>query len=281
MNQSKQPHKKILIDVDRSGQLTQMKVYQTLKNTGWENIQCNEYYMDRDENKFQQIDIDAYTNQTNYIDDMSLVVGLHLIIKIKRSLNNPWVVFTTELSILEKAMGAGRIMNSSGLKGPDITEALELYQKGDVEKLEGQVGRSYLQAFKKEKGSDQEIICGLNSCVKAAEHMRETQKNYIGSLGDENALAIYEPLIVLEGQLFEATLDKAQNVVLRECPYLCISFNYVAPHYGQSHRHAYIVTLEGLPSYLKNRMSLLERLERFTAARLKKNIKKEEGDIYG
>lgn len=249
----------IIADIEKSGRLSEMKVYRTLKLTGWRNVTCSKYYIDKDENKGREVDINAYNNNTLFQEELGLSVGFHLYLEVKKSLNNPWVVFSTEPSPFEEAVGRGRMSNEIGLTQIEYNDKWKVCEEYDRLIIGDRIGRSYYAAFSNHRNDDESIYKAFSSAVKACEYTKEGEKTF--TFEEKKRLIIYQPVVVLDGKLFEATIDANNAVNLRQVSFSCLSFSYISPNYKVGHKHVYLTTIDGLSEFSKNRLDMLQKLE--------------------
>ena len=81
---------KIIKDIEKSGFLTELKVGQKLSSKNWK-VSFGETYLDYDEKKSREIDIQAYKVKNN--KDVNFQLVFTVFIEVKYEPKNPWVVF--------------------------------------------------------------------------------------------------------------------------------------------------------------------------------------------
>lgn len=222
--------KKIKDDINKTGFPSEIVAGDILLRDGRE-TEYNVYYIDLDENKGREIDIIATTPIFN--ENHQIYLEHSLICAVKKSVK-PWIIFSTE-EIFEPGSKIPDITASEGIGG--IISSDDLTNKSTVQFFE-RFGRSYYVAF---RGNNTEIFDALCSSVKASEASRmrfEKQSKEDGGMTigglTWRVLCIYEPLVILDGQMFEAFLDPAKRLVIQEATHLPIRFGYLSNNYRHS-----------------------------------------------
>lgn len=244
---------KLIKEIEKTGYPTELKVGNILTKYLW-GVRYNRYYIDRDKQEGREIDITAFTNVGK---SDKCTVGLHLVCEVKKSVNKPWVVFSTQKEYIE-----------------GITFLKMKYSNKDVDKLLSEttnsienisrIGRSYCQGFKSNY-YNANIFEALTSTVKASEDLIKRNKNS-SSLSillykDSLSINFVDPIIVLDGLLYEAYLNQKNELEIKETSHIPVSFGYISPAYK---RHDYlvdVVTLDELPNLLTKKRKWLENIK--------------------
>ena len=243
---------KIKEDIKKTGYITELKVAQILEKDKWETT-FGQTYQDLDEVKSREIDIVAYKVLNDKNVNLQLVFNLS--IEIKHAPDYPWVIFMTK--------------DSWTTYGWSILHCGECYRKepgvifspGDLNtkplcRSDGKTGTSFYEAFKKSDATSK-IFKALIGASKAAffkkEQWGEHPDNTKYTAEGQVILEFFIPLVVVEGQLFEAHLKK-DDVILKETKWIPIKLNYSSPNYSKDNRdlrfHPYLSTKDGLPLFL-------------------------------
>lgn len=244
---------KILKEIQKTGYPLELQVGNIFSKCGWPNIHYNRYYLDRDEQKGREIDISAYYNVYSAEGSVFVRVGIYLICEVKWSAEKPWVIFSTEKGFLE---GGGWLrlhyvneVNSNDIKGDEI-------DKGSSFSKFSRIGRSYVEAGKR-SNKPSGIFGALTSVVKAAEDCRErnfkAMERIIGKDEDIKQICFVEPVVVLNGLLYEAYLDKKDELELNEIDQILVSFGYISSEYQHRHYLVDVVTVKELPNLLSSK----------------------------
>jgi len=257
MAEEKSLSEKIKDDIVKTGFPSEILVGGTLSANNRE-LSYNSYYIDLDENKAREIDIIA--TKPLFGDNSSIYFEHSLICEIKKS-DQPWIIFTSEDEGFDQP-GWARILYSDMVDSRIISS--DVFNDNSTIKHFSRFGRSYYIAF---KGNNVDIYNALCSSVKAAEADRlRFQKMWVEDKdGSVKCLSLYEPLVILNGKIFEAYMDSKQNLIVKEVKHIPISFGYLSNNYTrtQSKYAKYIVeliTVDFLPNYLVNKDQWLEHL---------------------
>jgi len=240
---------KIIADIKLTGFPTELLVAQILKSSGWE-IEQNGTYLDYELNKSREIDINARKVFGQYAGKkLIFYVAINLVIEIKKSSKRPWIVFTIpnrkERHSTFKGPGFGQLSHSDNFT-TDILTAENL-MKNFPRNSESSIGTSFYEAF---KGTEEpsKIYEAIMSAIKAAFYIRrqeaaedilsEDELEEINSMEyNKNSitrLEIYMPLIVFDGLLCHASLDKNNEINLSEVQYIPLSVSHSIKPYSDN-----------------------------------------------
>ena len=95
-------------------------------------------------------------------------------------------------------------------------------------KLHKSIGRTAFEGFGNKKDK---LFSSLCNTIKAMEHNISIFQNDVIGNDEDQLICLYEPLIILDGTLFEANLDANNNVQINEKKYMQVKFNYRSPNY--------------------------------------------------
>jgi len=257
----------ILKEIKKTGYPHELKVSYFLKNNKYF-VANNLYYIDHDEGKGREVDIRALKNIEFRIREQNHYVRLCLLIECKKSKKDkPWVVFTSEQTIYDKAFYE---LDYKGIApGFDLLEADKLMD--DLALIHPPVGyerlgRSFFEPFKgyEERGT---IFKSLTTSVKATIAMRDTKFG-----AGKRSICFYYPVIIFDGVLFEAYL-KDDDIKVEEVDMVMASFFYESPKYKEEQFLVPILN-EGA---LKNYFSELDEIHKIFGNFFKKHF---EGFIH-
>lgn len=237
---------KILNEIKKSGFPTELEVSNLFQKNGWE-VNFNSYYLDQDENKGREIDLVADFCQQKKGEDYT-ELHFFFIIEVKKELKKPWIIITTKPTGFERTMGLPnyRTINKS-LNFQKVSKAFNSYNQ----KLHERVGRSGFEGFN--QGKDK-LFGSLCNTIKAMNHFKGSN-SFASDTSTDKMMGYYEPLIILDGELIEATLDSESKIVVSEANYLQVKFDYLSPQYPkQSMGHLiHIVRKSYLTEFLESR----------------------------
>lgn len=244
---------KLLKNVEETGYPAELKADNILWECGWRVEYHNGYYFDEDEQKGREVDIQAY--DVVYSKKYGVGVALALVCEVKRTVKNPWIILSTEKSG-EEAEGYGRIHYTLGEINSNLLSFSEIERRSTTNQFT-RVGRSYYEAFKSTNAKSV-IFEALTTAVKASEYWLKREKEVIKedestSMNNEGSLrdvTLVDPVVILDGLLYEAYLDHNARLRLNEIKHIPVSFAYVSGGYSRSHYLVEIVTLDELPHLL-------------------------------
>ncbi len=249
---------KIIDDIRKTGFPSEIIAGDILEKDGRE-VFYNVYYLDLDENKGREIDIIASTPKFN--NTPSIYIEHTLVCSVKKT-SKPWIVFTTNDVGFDQPAWS-RIYMSLGCDAKMLS-ARDFDKRSTIKDFT-RFGRSYYIAF---KGTNTEIFDALCSSVKASEARRLLAMKWLdeeGAIGNNIIdFRLYEPLVILNGRLFEAYLDVEDKLTIQEVNHIPISFGYLSNQYKHSEEFldyvVEIVTIDKLSDLLVNKEKWLNSL---------------------
>ncbi|MCK5040044.1 MAG: hypothetical protein KAR87_03690 [Candidatus Aenigmarchaeota archaeon] len=234
-NKEAEIYSKVLKSIKKSGFPLELKISNIFLKNGW-GVEYNNYFIDHDLKKGREIDLIAdYTKMTDSNEYLEL--DFKLIIEIKQA-ETPWIFISTPSTDFEKFLGFPVIRQEKNFK-----ENVYLSFRNN-QKVNGRLARSFFVGLKSNKRGNtkkDKIFEALCKVVKALEHsyessyIKEIKKNHKDKL-----LEYYEPIIVVDGKLFEAYLDSKEELILKKTEYMQVSFNYLSPNY-KNRQNGYMV----------------------------------------
>lgn len=240
---------KILNDIKKSGFLAEMKTNEILIKNGWKNTHNAETFLDKDMDKSREIDITTFKIKNDAEKNISL--GIHLIIEVKKS-DKPWIIFSQEKKhISHNGLGWGILHFKDNITRHQLSyNDINLKNRHANSTL---FGTSYYEAFKEPSESSQVYSALMTSC-KAAVHEKKQNsweiddKEYDSD--KDHHLDFFLPLVILDGIMFQSTLDKNGEINLEQVEYSPIKLNYSSKNYTETNFYPEIITLNGLKEHL-------------------------------
>jgi hypothetical protein len=252
---------KLLKDIEQTGFPTELRVSDIFQACGWV-VNENTYFIDQDENKGREIDMQVHNNLSIAMPKRVFVWSM-LSVEIKKS-EKPWIVFTSKRKMGDILGGYGLIHHTHNVDPDQFTAR-------DIDRAHPSInykyfGRNGYVAF---SGNNSQIFSAIVSATKASieEHrLAEEHKEAY----DENSLDVvfYTPLVVLDGKLFSACLDMKGEIELQEAQHIAYKFNYMSPSYEQHSYLVDIVTLDGLSTYIDKQEGWLESMLKTLSSKL-------------
>lgn len=237
---------KILDDIKKTGFITELNVVSWLIGDGWE-VKSNFSYIDKDLNKHREIDCIA--TKMIYDDKNNIIVEMNLIIEIKKS-GRAWVIFTNDVPTESRFPGWSMLCISSDNALLDYDE----FGDGYVRTREQKIGRSFHEAMKN-PNEPSKIYEAILSACKAAVSEYDISKFYHDmdkDAGEERTgygMSVFIPVVLLDGNLFEAFLDEQGEVQLEERDHIPVAFSYSSYKYDDSRYYPEVITLNGLEGF--------------------------------
>jgi hypothetical protein len=253
-------------DVAKTGYASEIMVAAKFAEAGWTPVD-HVYYMDRDENKGREIDLVAFRQKHVETARKKIYFGVGLAVEVKRAMSKPWVIFSTERTSRDNP---GELFDTVFAR-MHIQEIWfnDLFNTHPAI-ARPRFGRASYQAFLKRgkdgehsprKTSDDEApemvstFGAFVSCMKATKEIANIyQQRDKAPLweGDKKSyeIGIAHGLIVIDGGLYEATVDGAGAVTIEATTWVPYIFNFASKEYGYNKRLIDIVRLDSLPEYL-------------------------------
>jgi hypothetical protein len=254
-------NEKLLNEINKTGFPFELRISKFLQDNGYY-VANNLYYIDRDEDKGRELDLRALKNFEFDKFQKHYYVRHCLLIECKRSLDKPWVIFTSPVTAYDKAFFD---IDNCGFNDQGNKEKWGLYK--NLEEIHPftsypRRGRSYFEAFKKSGEPGDLIFKALTTSVKATIATRDS-KFASGALN----ICFYYPLILFEGKLFEAHYEH-DNICVAEAESAIVSFFYESARYKNESFAVSVVTESSLPKFVFKLDSVLN----FWGEILKKNF---------
>ena len=260
---------KLLKKLEKTGYPTELEVGNIFASCGFSNVEHNRYYIDEDEQKGREIDVCAYKNV--YSVRPSLSVGLGLICQVKRSQRHPWVILSTNRKTVESD-GWLRLHYLVGQVGSDLLSFDQIESKSTTAQFP-RIGRSYYKGCKSGDAKSS-IFEALVTATKAAEYWLKMQTAALQLVEKkpiktpQRSLTFVEPLVVLDGRLYEAYLDDDGQMKLDEVRHIPVSFGYVSAKYSRFGYLVEVVTIKELPNLLTKKCQWLTYMHDSIARKL-------------
>ena len=242
--------KQIAKDLEKSGYVSELQTGRALQKHDW-HITFGETYVDHDDKKSREIDIEACRVFND--KESNLLVVMNLYVEVKQSLKHPWTVFMTRDSSYDYGwtiLHAGNAYMRKGHVAFPVAMTSEPMSRSDKK-----VGSAFHEAFR-DPDVPSTIYKALISACKAAFHRQanwgESDENRRYESNRKVVLEFFIPLVVVAGQLFEVQLID-DNVEILSADWLPVKLNYSSPHYRDGSDiifHPYITSLKSIDTCL-------------------------------
>jgi hypothetical protein len=215
----------ILSDIKKTGFPTEIVCSGVIQQDGW-GVTHNPSYLDDIESRSREYDIRAFKSwPVNSLESIDRALGVFLLIECKKS-EKPWVFFTTDSS--DDLLYPTRIFHSTTdwLFPTDNNQ----FRRLPDELLRGchhyfhskRFARTFYEPFKNQDGSAQLIYSAVMSAIKATLFHEQGEKK-------QRWATIYYPIIIFNGNLFEAIVSSINKIELISTQHIQLSFNYILP----------------------------------------------------
>jgi hypothetical protein len=192
-----------------------------------------------------------YTSSKNN-HDFELV--FRQIVEVKFESDRPWVIFSTRPNKIEKAIGLPKNIVSANFDKTNLVSIL----RNEYQRLNSLIGRSGIEML---KGNKDKLFGSVTGITKALFHSMES--SHINRDDSEDRLfELYEPLIVLKGNLIEAFLDNDSNICIEEKDYIQLKFNYISPNYlsNKTGQIIHLIRFDYLDTYLTEKTNQFDNI---------------------
>ncbi|MGC6767757.1 hypothetical protein [Enterococcus sp. LJL51] len=259
--------KKIKEEIEKSGYPTELRTNKKFQSKYWQTTE-NSYYIDQDENKGREIDLEAHKSKSSKNSD-KITVWSKLSVEIKKS-EKPWVIFTSNKKRFDTG-GYGLLNHKHNINRELLSyeDIMKEHPSSSFKRL----GRSEFIPFT--KGSPQ-IFDSLLSSVKSCIEVHRSDSDH-KEAASENSFDIifYSPLIVVDSRLFESHLEDDGEITIDETEHIVYSFNYASPNYQSKQYLVDVVTLSGLENYLEKQNSWIDSMFNILNTKIRsKNLNK-------
>ena len=262
---------KLLKSLEETGYPLELKVGNIFSKRGW-NVEHNRYYVDEDEKKAREVDIAAFIGSKSQKDKLS--TGLGLICEVKQSLKHPWVILSTGRGAVE-GEGWLRLHYAIGNTKIKLPSGKQIETMSTTRQFK-RIGRSYCEGFKTDNAQSV-IFKALTTVVKASEHWLKAQMEALEKLEKKKKspleIAFVDPVVILDGLLYECYLKDDNQLVLDEISHIPISFTYVSKQYPRSSYPVEIVTIDELPNLLLKKKDWIVNIKDSLINTLRKSSK--------
>ena len=256
---------KISNEIEKTGFPLELRVAELLTKRKY-HVAHSLYYIDEDENKSREVDLRALHNtEIKNLDGKTCFIRNCLLIECKKTTNKPWIFLSSSKSSYDPDF-----YDLPSIPEVNILSSDEWYQFEKIHPfcMYEVSGRSYFQAFKNNENSEM-IFKALTTAVKATLH---NMKSGFGRV--KNDLCFYYPMVILDGDIYQAVLINGQ-ITVQQVNSVLVSFLYKSPIYEKSRGFAIpVINEEVLPVFIDR----LEAANSFIANIVQQHIASEQVD---
>ena len=184
-----------------------------------------------------------------------MCVWCTLVCEVKKSAKHPWIVLSTSRGDVEPG-GYARPYSSENIEGLNLNG--DEIDSHATTKPFTRIGRSYFEGFKSPDAKSA-IFDALTTTVKASEYILKNDIPFGGQGNDKRpVISFFEPIIVFDGQLFEAYINECDCLELNQINHIPVFFGYISSNYDRARYMVEIVTLEGFPELLSKKQKWID-----------------------
>lgn len=249
---------RVLKELERTGYPTEIMAASFLEQQQWGVIH-NPTYLDESEQISREYDVRAYKGVEREAGGRRLVLGIYLILECKKS-DKPWVFFTTSTDQnIKKGHRLGKLIQSpydhnrhifwSEYAGQPSIISDDDWRSFHHYFQQERWARTYYEPFKGQDKSDTSpMIYGAVSSATKAVMFNLTEQG----LSNE-WVPIYYPVIVFDGNLFDARVHGKEETELVASDHIVLKHQYTTPstraHRRGSNVHEFLVDVVREPFF--------------------------------
>jgi len=242
---------------EKTGYLEELKVGNIFSKAGWD-VRHSNYYLDRDEQKGREIDI--YARKNNVFEDSlekNISISINLICEVKKSIKKPWVIFSTKKSIYESFFGYSLYYEKNMKNAIAHKIRMKVDRNSSISSFT-RIGETYCEAYTnntlKSSSDYSQIFKALTSSAKASEYFLSMRKDdYSADAFLPKVIEFFEPIVIFDGLLCEAYLNKQNELELNEINHIPVLFNRISPKYNRNNYIIDVITIKELPNLLTSK----------------------------
>lgn len=246
---------------EKTGYLEELKVGNIFSEAGW-GVRHSNYYLDRDEEKGREIDICASKNSI-FKDSLGkdIYIGLNLACEVKKSIKKHWVIFSTKKSSSDSFFGFGLYFENNMKKDLEQKITMKVDRNSSIGSF-SRIGETYCEVFtnnaEKNGSGYSQIFKSLTSSTKASEYFLSMRKDnhLLSALHNtlySKSIEFFEPIIIFDGLILEAYLNKQNELELNEINHIPVLFNRISPKYNRNNYIIDVITIKELPNLLTSK----------------------------
>jgi hypothetical protein len=251
--------KKIIEWLEQQGYPLEMRVAKAFIDVGV-SVSLSDYYIDPESDTPREIDIVAGSQDGEYAD--YFMFSVEFAIECKKT-SFPWVLFVKPGRKYDSVYRNGWVCSEIG---STVKGKLKYHKliKNKLHNWSGNLAYGVTQALRKGASESWDIpYKALMSCVKASHGLaRLTEHKVWSSPSSEKVLfgSMTQPVIVLDGHLFEASLDESGGLQITEIDEGIINFKYPFLKRSDEYVSVRIVTLPALPRFVSAAKEYIDQI---------------------
>ena len=256
--------KRISEDIQKSGFGSEMSAMKIFLDAGWG---CNpgKSYFDHDEKKIREIDLEAYCGKQDWSLEnkgRNILFEYHVLAEVKKS-ERPWIVFSHEAGLGSCDGWDNPYVNwNLPCKLSDISPILA---NTSTRHELSWMGYNIHEAFKEPTQSSRWYSAAVSVCKACADDFNHEaySEDMLKGWGKDTFLAMANPIVILDGIMVRASLSKTAKVQLEQIDFAPFIFEFRTPALKRGSCRLDIVTLAGLPHFIKQTNKRIEKIYAF------------------
>lgn len=248
MNSEKPLPEKIAEWLERQGYPLEMRVAKAFIDAGL-HVSLSVYYRDPENDTPREIDLVA--GESGEFADY-FMFSVDFAIECKKS-SLPWVLFVKPGFDSGSLFRNGWICSSIGSSVKAKLSTRTMWDN-TLHAWNGRWAYGVTQALRSQTSENGDVpYKALMSCVKASHGLARTTEQQVWPSPNRDKVlfgSMTQPVIVLDGKLFEASLDASGELEITETHEGVINFKYPFSHDSEEYTCVRVVTLPALPRFL-------------------------------
>jgi len=257
-------NKKILIDLHKSGFHSEMIALQRFVSAGWDTTGAASYF-DLDEGKTREIDIRAHISFYDKLSHNCSVSNYYQIVAEVKKRKKPWIVFNVGSQDVGDFLGIfdgwQNLIFCEDMICQTHVIARAINESSLYQRL-GWRGSGIHECFTKPEDPSKWYSAFIAVCKASESALKANSREKSGNNKTEKSPHMFfvMPVVILDGQLLSAKLDKENEILLEEIKYAAFDFDFKTKEYTRSRYRIDLVVLDNLSEYLEISRKRLKKI---------------------
>jgi len=232
-------NKQLLEDLNKSGFGSEMRAIRQFLRKEW-SCKGGSHYFDEDENKNQEIDIEAGKGRVEKCENgRHLLVSSRIVAEVKKAVR-PWIVFKRPWNNLTYTRNLPC----------DDHHLVEPLSQRSLSQVCGWKGYGIHESFKKPNAPSRWYSSFVKACKAVESHLKThaAVHDKVGPLWHE--MTLIKPVVILDGILLSASLSDESAINLEEIDFAPFDFSYRSKASTKDSYLIDVVRLDHLDAYI-------------------------------
>jgi hypothetical protein len=255
---------KVRADIQKSGFASEMVAAKTFLDAGW-GCQPGKSYFDQDEGKTREIDLSLHTSPGKRSIE-EILFEYHVLAEVKKS-ERPWIVFSHDVGAYDKdAWNNPCVVWNLPCNPSEISPILA---ETSTRRNLPWKGYAVHEAFKDPSQPSRWYSAAVAACKACADNISSEaySDKTRESWGSGTFLILSNPLVILDGVLIRASLDKEAELQLEYVNLAPLNFEFRTTALKHDSYRLDIVTLAGLPSFIERSNERVKKIYDFICSK--------------